>query len=143
MTPRSGRTILFAVLVPFVVLASAAALALDDPDLVGSWRAQNVLVSADEVLLVLHLRVFNQGGTDLAEATVRVSDPVVPGFQDHPAFTQVAIPVGESVDLSDDMVVARAVYESWLAGGQPSVEVEFTGSFGSAVSLYLDLVPEP
>lgn len=95
------------------------------------------------MVLVLHLRVFNQGDTHVANGKVLVDDSVVPGRQEHPSFDGLAIPAGESMDLSGDMIVERSVYEQWLAGGQPSVHIEFVDGSGNAVSQPIELVPEP
>ena len=110
-------------------------------DFAGTWRIQHVSVG-DEVVLVLHLRIVNQSGADVVEATVRVDDPVVPDRQSHPSFNGLAIPANESVDLSGDMIVERWVYEQWLAGGQPSVHIEFADAYGNPVSQPLKLLLE-
>jgi len=139
VNPLWARIVAVGTFVSLGLIGIVPALAAD---FAGTWRTQHVLLG-DEVVLVLHLRVVNQSGADLVNATVRVDDPVVPGFQDHPSLEGLAVPAGESLGLSGDMIVARSVYDSWQAGGQPSVHIEYMDALGNPVSQAIELVPEP
>ena len=111
-------------------------------DFAGFYAATNPTDLGGQFQVTLTARVFNYSGTDVANATITLQDPLVPGT-DYGSFNAISIIDGDSTSVSADFTIPGNEYARWQSGGDPSMRIGYQDSSGNVVQRRIELAQMP
>jgi hypothetical protein len=100
-------------------------------------------VDLTHVSVKLFLRVRNNSVTDLSNATISLSDPLLPGKVSTPLATGISVPHRGSVKISGSVTVEVQEYRHWQRGEQPSLVIRVPGADGRNIDRPIELMRMP
>ena len=124
------------------VLSLLPVRAKDGRDFAGFYELSDVSESGSTCQLTFTVRVFNYSDADVNNATLVLQDPLVPRAV-YATFTGVEIRDRGNVRLSTQVTVPRREYESWLKGGSPALDVQYTSAEGKSLRRRVELSRMP
>jgi hypothetical protein len=125
------------------MLVAGVALAKDGRDFAGVYRVSDAVDQGDQMLVTLHVQLFNNSESDVKQAvlTLRHNFPT-------PGTVGLFRPVklwrnhGE-VRVTQQFVVPKREFESWSHGAQPALMVVYHDAEGQRFDRYVQVHSSP
>ena len=135
---RGSVIILLAIMMNCWALPS---LAENGQDFAGVFSITDMVDAVDEVTVSLSLKIFNNSGADVTNATVGI-EQFPPGAPLYEFPSHVDIDYGAHITVTEPvLVIPRTVYEHWGQGAIPLVTLRHFDEEGNQRSTVVDLLP--
>src|SRR5216117_4384562 len=92
-------------------------------DFSGFYRTSDVSVSGDTTSLTLTVQIFNRSGADVSNATVLLSDWIIPS-RNYGSFQNVDVADGRDVRLSGTFQIPQREYAGWQRSEEHTSELQ-------------------
>ena len=111
-------------------------------DFSGFYRTSDVSVSGETASLTLTVQIFNRSGADVSNATVLLSDWIIPG-RNYGSFQNVDVADGRDVRLSGTFQIPQREYAGWQQGRPPNLIIQYADAAGNKMRRLIAIVRGP
>ena len=111
-------------------------------DFSGFYRTSDVSVSGETASLTLTVQIFNRSGADVSNATVLLSDWIIPG-RNYGSFQNVDVADGHDVRLSGTFQIPQREYAGWQQGRPPNLIIQYADAAGNKMRRLIAIVRGP
>lgn len=138
MKDRKLRTSVVSLILAVVVIPLLAVQG-DGRDFAGLYAVTSVTDLGEQVRLTLNLRVHNDSGADVIDATVSLEHPLLQTV--YGSSSGVSIAAGESARFSGTFILPRHEYDYWEKGGVPHLLIGYPDANGNPVQRTIEVAP--
>ncbi|PYT19790.1 MAG: hypothetical protein DMG58_35485 [Acidobacteria bacterium] len=111
-------------------------------DFSGFYRTSDVSVSGETASLTLTVQIFNRSGADVSNATVLLSDWIIPG-RNYGSFQNVDVADGRDVRFSGTFQIPQREYAGWQQGRPPNLIIQYADAAGNKMRRLIAIVRGP